>query len=81
MKEGKIIMNKKKSSKLALFSVISMVVGVLCLLVKGLNPGTVDSNGTLVEPLFFLLPIGFLLLFIGVLFSLYSLIKYTARKK
>ena len=47
-------------------SILSMIAGVICILCKGFLPEYIDSSGYLHEA-FFLLPVGFFLIFLGIL--------------
>lgn len=50
------------------FSILLIVLGVVLIVLKGLLGDTVDSNGILHE-YFFLLPLGFGCIFIGLILS------------
>lgn len=58
------------------FSLVSMALGVICLIAKAMSNEYVDSQGILHEP-FFLLPIGFALIFLGMLiFGIFHIISF-----
>ncbi len=48
------------------YSILFILLGIACILIKALLPETIDSNGILHEH-FYLLPLGFLCLFIGLI--------------
>lgn len=73
-------MNQKKKSKLTVTSIIFIILGCICLVMKRFYPPVVDNQGILVEPMFFLLPIGFALIFVGILVGAISFIKYLSKK-
>ena len=66
--ENKLIKDSDlvRRSKYNMISITLVVIGLMCLLLKSFTETTVLENGLLHEPYFFLLPIGFLLLFSGV---------------
>lgn len=49
--------------------IILILLGVICFVIKGLNPATIDANGFLQEN-FFLIPIGYILIFIGIIMGI-----------
>ncbi|ATP39949.1 group-specific protein [Solibacillus sp. R5-41] len=44
-----------------------ILLGVICFIVSTVIGSSVAEDGTLVEPAFFLIPIGFLMFFIGII--------------
>ncbi|MGG5460929.1 DUF3955 domain-containing protein [Clostridium sp. B9] len=46
---------------------LPFILGVFCFLGASLSPSTVLTSGLLYEPYFFLIPIGYIFIFIGVL--------------
>ncbi len=48
------------------YSILFILLGIACILIKALLPETIDASGILHEH-FYLLPIGFLCLFIGLI--------------
>ncbi|MGN1270995.1 MAG: DUF3955 domain-containing protein [Clostridia bacterium] len=52
--------------KYNIVGLIILILGILCISMKALLPETIDANGFLHEH-FYLLPIGFFLIFLGIL--------------
>lgn len=62
------------------FSLVSMALGVICLIAKAMSNEYVDSQGILHEP-FFLLPVGFSFIALGLLiFVVFHLIQFFKRR-
>ena len=49
----------KNKSILMSLSMVLLLLGLACFIVKGFTPEYVDAQGLLHEPYFFLIPIGF----------------------
>ncbi|WP_027379162.1 DUF3955 domain-containing protein [Chryseobacterium daeguense] len=66
--------------KLNLLSITILSAGVLCFVIKMITESmdatksSTASDGTLNEPFFFLIPAGFILLFVGIFLYMYKLI-------
>ncbi|MBD8521586.1 DUF3955 domain-containing protein [Lysinibacillus fusiformis] len=60
-----------------LLATIPMVIGVLCLFIKGIIGDEVLANGVIVEKNFFLIPLSYLFFFSGIL----ALIFFSTVKK
>ncbi len=58
---------KNKVSKLMLVAIVLLVVGVSCIIFKGFTPVSLDETGMLIEPYFFLLPVGFSFIFLSLI--------------
>lgn len=72
----------KKKVILNRLSLILVLVGIGCLVAKGFTPTYIDAQGLLIEPYFFLLPVGFGSLFTGLILGTISfIIKMTHTKK
>ncbi|WP_274307040.1 DUF3955 domain-containing protein [Solibacillus daqui] len=57
-----------------------ILIGVICFIVSTVIGSSIAEDGTLVEPAFFLIPIGFLMFFIGII-SLVCIAIISAFKK
>lgn len=60
-----------KNNKLSL---IFLLIGIILIILKGLLPESIDSNGMLIEH-FYLLPIGFLFIFISIITFVFKKLK------
>ncbi|MDF0480694.1 helix-turn-helix domain-containing protein [Vagococcus sp. PNs007] len=80
--ENKLIKDSDlvRRSKYNMISITLVVIGLMCLLLKSFTETTVLESGVLHEPYFFLLPIGFLLLFSGIILGLLRLIFFGIKK-
>lgn len=67
--------------KKIIVSIIILLIGVVCLMGGKLAPSEVLPSGQLSEPFFFLLPIGSLLILIGLIALIVSLILIAKSKK
>ena len=65
--------NETRKAKMNMISIILLVIGAICFLAKSLIGSEIDSDGVLHEP-FFLIPIGYLFLFSGIISILIVLI-------
>ena len=54
--------------------ITAIILGLISFVLKAIIGSTVDANGILHEP-FFLLPLGYLLILLGIIFSLIYLIR------
>lgn len=66
-RKQEIKMKKNKSPKLTMTAIGFLIIGMGCLIVKNFLPEYVDAQGLLHEPYFFLIPIGFLIVFIALI--------------
>lgn len=57
-----------------------ILLGVICFIVSTVIGSSLAEDGTLVEPAFFLIPIGYLMFFIGII-SLICVALFSAFKK
>lgn len=58
------------------------LLGICCFIISTLSSSYVTANGTLVEPLFFLIPIGYIFILIGiVLYMIKGVISLYKRSK
>ena len=72
IKDGNLV----RKAKLNLISAILFILGGICFIASMFTESTVQPDGMLHEPYFFLIPIGYLLLFISIiLFSISTLRK------
>lgn len=69
-----------KRSKYNMGSIALVVIGLMCLILKSFTETTVLESGLLHEPYFFLLPIGFLLVFSGVILVILRVIFFGIKK-
>ncbi|WP_082028090.1 DUF3955 domain-containing protein [Bacillus badius] len=67
-------------SKKHLLSFISILIGVICLLTYEAIGTKVEPYGTLVEP-FFLLPLSYLFIFVGIILLLFTSITSVLKRK
>ena len=56
---------KTRAAKLTLLNMMLLVVSGLCFLGSGIGGSYVDAQGYLIEPYFFLIPIGYVFLMLG----------------
>jgi len=57
-----------------LISIVPLAIGILCFILSGVIGSEVLADGTLKEP-FFLIPIGYLFLAIGIILGIIILLK------
>lgn len=69
------MIKNKENNLLAKVSMLFFGVGLISIIVKGFMPEWVDSSGLLHEPYFFMLPLGFASLFLGLILGTIALIK------
>ncbi len=62
-----------------LIAATPILLGIICFTVKAIIGSEVAPNGTLIEP-FFLIPVGFLLFFMGIILLLFVAIFSTVKK-
>ncbi|WP_207729519.1 DUF3955 domain-containing protein [Clostridium chrysemydis] len=48
------------------------ILGLLCFLVNSTSNSYVNSEGFLIEPYFFMIPLGYLFIFIGIIMTLFK---------
>lgn len=72
--------NETKKAQLNMISILLMVIGGILFLIKGFSKTEIDRNGFLQEPLFFLIPLGYLFIFIGLALFLIRFIKKQINK-
>ncbi|MGY3766741.1 DUF3955 domain-containing protein [Vagococcus vulneris] len=70
----------KKISPITIASLTSLILGIVVYLVSSQMPSTIDSNGILHEPYFFMLPVGALLVCLGIILGAISFIRKMTRK-
>ncbi|MEK4581608.1 MULTISPECIES: DUF3955 domain-containing protein [Bacillus] len=58
------------------FAAVPLVLGIILLIASKFAPVTVQENGVLDEPYFFLTPVGGLLIFVGVAALIITIISY-----
>lgn len=66
-------MNKLKKNKLMTASIISIILGIVCLFLEGTLYGGVDDNGVLQESFF--LPLGMLSLLLGIFIAFFLIFR------
>ncbi|SHH68771.1 Protein of unknown function [Clostridium collagenovorans DSM 3089] len=49
--------------------VLPFILGICCFIISEISGATISPNGMLIEPFFFLIPIGYMFLFIGIIIS------------
>lgn len=57
-----------------IFAVVPLVLGIILLIASKFAPVTVQENGMIDEPYFFLTPVGALLIFVGVVALIITII-------
>lgn len=67
--------NKVKKAKLNLISAFFFAFGAFCFVISMFNEPTLNENGVLEQPYFFLIPIGYLLLLISIILFVISMIR------
>ena len=67
--------NETKKARLNLISILLMLIGGIFFVISSFGKSEIDSNGILHEPLFFLIPLGYLFIFIGLVLLIVNLIK------
>lgn len=60
--------------KKMIFAVVPLVLGIILLIASKFAPVTVQENGMIDEPYFFLTPVGALLIFVGVVALIITII-------
>ncbi|QIL45655.1 DUF3955 domain-containing protein [Vagococcus coleopterorum] len=76
IKDGSDV-RKSRNYKVA---AVLFLIGALCFVAKTLAPETIDADGILHEP-FFLIPIGYLFVFIGIGYGIITFIRSIIRKQ
>ena len=69
----------KKINK-KIINIIPFILWASCLITYNIKGSYVDSNGILIEP-FYLIPMSYLFLLIGIIISIVNLIKFSRKKK
>ena len=64
-----------KAPLLTKISLVFFILGLLSLITKNIMPEWVDASGMLHEPYFFMIPIGFFSVFLGLILSSVAFIK------
>jgi len=72
--------NETKKARLNMNSILLMLIGGILFVISGFGKSEIDSNGFLQEPLFFLIPLGYLFIFSGLVLFLFNLIKRQIKK-
>lgn len=75
MKEGFIMKKINKASIVTKISVVFLALGVLFLIIKTFLPEWIDSSGILHEPYFFMIPLGFFSIFLGLILGSVAFIR------
>lgn len=76
----KIMNNGGRMMKKYILATLPIVLGVLCLLMKGIIGDELLPDGTLVERNFFLIPLSYLFFFSGIISILFVAIFSTVKK-
>lgn len=64
-----------------LLATIPMIMGIVCLFIKGLIGDEILADGTIVEKNFFLIPLSYLFFFSGILTFLIVALSSTSKKQ
>lgn len=67
-------------SKISIMGTIVLILGIICFIIRSFIPTTVASDGTLID-YFYLVGIGYILIFIGIIFIVIGFIKNKSKKK
>lgn len=67
-------------SKISIMGIIVLILGIICFIIRSFIPTTVASDGTLID-YFYLVGIGYILIFIGIIFIVIGFIKDKSKKK
>jgi len=76
----KIMNNGDRMMKKYILATLPIVIGVLCLFMKGIIGDEILPDGTLVERNFFLIPLSYLFFFSGIISILFVAIFSTVKK-
>ena len=71
---------RNKKSKLSIVALGFIFIGVTLIFIKNFMPEYVNSSGMLIEPYFFLIPIGFGNIFLGLILCVVNGIKNKMNK-
>nr|WP_245593001.1 DUF3955 domain-containing protein [Carnobacterium funditum] len=69
-----------KKTRFNMISFLLMLIGGILFVIKGFSKSEIDSNGFLHEPFFFLIPLGYLFIFSGLILFLFNLVKRQMNK-
>lgn len=63
--------------------ILPFILGIFCFIASGIYGSNITPNGILIEPFFFLIPVGYICFFIGMIMFLtkVSFILYKRMKK
>lgn len=63
--------------------ILPFILGIFCFIISGISGSSIAPNGMLIEPFFFLIPIGYICFFIGIIIFLtkFLFILYKRLKK
>ncbi|KRM10787.1 helix-turn-helix domain-containing protein [Paucilactobacillus suebicus] len=73
--------SKTHRARLNFGAAVLFIIGVICFLAELVMPSWVDRTSMLHEPYFFLIPIGYLMIFAGIVMSFVSLISKVRNRK
>jgi len=76
----KIMNNGGRMMKKYIFATLPILIGVLCLFMKGIIGDELLPDGTLIEKNFFLIPLSYLFFFSGIISILFVAIFSTDKK-
>jgi len=76
----KIMDNGRRMMKKYILATLPILIGVLCLFMKGIIGDEILPDGTLIERNFFLIPLSYLFFFSGIISILFVAIISTAKK-
>ncbi len=75
------MMKNNQSPKLTIMSITLLIIGASCLFIKNFLPEYVNNQGVLIEPYFFLIPIGFFIVFIALIIGAIAFINNMIKLK
>lgn len=70
----------RKISKLQIMGLILFVIGVNCFILKGFTPSELSETGMLIEPYFFLIPVGYFFIFSSLVTGVLSFFIHLIKK-
>ena len=75
------MMKNNQSPKLTIMSITLLIIGASFLFIKNFLPEYVNAEGFLIEPYFFLIPIGFFIVFIALIIGAIAFINNMIKLK
>lgn len=70
----------RKISRLQITGLILFVIGVICFILKGFTSSELSETGMLIEPYFFLIPVGYFFIFLSLVTGISSFFIHLIKK-